>query len=60
MQMAKKTNPRKVTTSGGMTVISLPRELLEETGIQKGDRVVLEADGSGFRAFPVTYEVDRS
>jgi len=51
------TNPRKVTTSGGMTVVSLPDDLLDEIGLEKGDRVVLRPDGNGFRAEPVEWEV---
>jgi len=55
--MTAQTNPRKLTTSGGMTVVSLPDGFLEEIGLEKGDRVVLEADGSGFTAKPVEWEV---
>jgi antitoxin component of MazEF toxin-antitoxin module len=54
------TNPRKVTSSGGMTVVSLPNGLLDDIGLEKGDRVVLEPYGSGFRAYPVTWEVTDS
>jgi antitoxin component of MazEF toxin-antitoxin module len=55
--MTDPTNPRKVTTSGGMTVVSLPTDLLDEVGLEKGDRVVLEARPNGFLARKVTWEV---
>jgi len=51
------TNPRKITTSGGMTVVSLPTDLLQETGLEKGDRVVLTPTETGFKAEQVTYRV---
>jgi len=51
------TNPRKITSSGGMTVVSLPTDLLAETGLEKGDRVVLTPEDSGFTAEKVTWEV---
>jgi len=57
MRMSDQTNPRKITTSGGMTVVSLPSDLLEETGIEKGDRVVLEPTPTGFKASVVSWEV---
>jgi len=57
MRMTPQTNPRKLTTSGGMTVVSIPTGFLQEAGLQKGDRVVLETDGEGFRAVPVEWEV---
>jgi len=57
MPMAEKTNPRKVTSSGGMTVVSLPTTLLEETDIEEGDRVVLEATDTGFKASVVSWTV---
>jgi antitoxin component of MazEF toxin-antitoxin module len=55
--MGDQTNPRKVTTSGGMTVVSLPTSLLEEVGLEKGDRVVLEPRDQGFLAQKVTWQV---
>jgi antitoxin component of MazEF toxin-antitoxin module len=55
--MGDQTNPRKVTTSGGMTVVSLPTELLAETGLEKGDRVVLSPTETGFIAEEVKYRV---
>jgi len=55
--MEGRTNPRKVTTSGGMTVVSIPTDLLDEVGLEKGDRVVLEPTEDGFRARQVTYSV---
>jgi antitoxin component of MazEF toxin-antitoxin module len=55
--MTPQTNPRKLTTSGGMTVVSIPTGFLEEAGLKKGDRVVLETDGNGFKAVPVEWEV---
>jgi len=57
MRMSDQTNPRKVTTSGGMTVVSLPSDLLEAAGIEKGDRVVLEPTDTGFKASVVSWEV---
>jgi antitoxin component of MazEF toxin-antitoxin module len=40
-----------------MTVVSLPAGLLEEAGLEKGDRVVLTALENGFRAERVEWEV---
>lgn len=56
--MDGQTNPRKVTTSGGMTVVSLPNSLLNEVGLEKGDRVVLEPTDEGFEAKKVSWVVD--
>jgi antitoxin component of MazEF toxin-antitoxin module len=55
--MGDQTNPRKVTTSGGMIVVSLPTDLLAEVGLEKGDRVVLTPTETGFKAERVTWEV---
>jgi len=55
--MTGQTNPRKLTSSGGMTVVSLPSDLLDEAGLQKGDRLVLEATETGFRAEKVEWQV---
>lgn len=55
--MEGRTNPRKVTTSGGMTVVSLPTDLLDEVGLEKGDRVVLEPLEDGFRARKAEWNV---
>lgn len=55
--MADPTNPRKITTSGGMTVVSIPKGLLEQAGLEKGDQVVLEATNKGFEARKVEWEV---
>jgi antitoxin component of MazEF toxin-antitoxin module len=40
-----------------MTVVSLPTDLLDEVGLQKGDRVVLTPETNGFRAERVEWEV---
>lgn len=53
--MADKTNPRKITSSGGMTVVSLPTDLLDEVGLSKGDRVVLTPTETGFKAEKVEW-----
>lgn len=55
--MGDQTNPRKITNSGGMTVVSLPEAFLSEVGLERGDRVVLEAEENGFRATKVEWEV---
>lgn len=55
--MDGQTNPRKVTTSGGMTVVSLPNDLLADVGLEKGDRVVLEPTDNGFLAKKVQWTV---
>jgi len=55
--MAEHTNPRKLTTSGGMTVVSIPSGFLDDVGLELGDRVVLEPGDAGFTAKKVTYEV---
>ena len=50
-------NPRKITQSGGMVVVSIPTSLLDEVGLQKGDRVVLSPTDNGFEAQRVEWEV---
>jgi len=55
--VTEQTNPRKVTQSGGMLVVSLPTDFLEEVGLEKGDRVVLSPAPNGFRAERVEWEV---
>jgi len=55
--VSDQTNPRKVTTSGGMTVVSLPTDLLDEVGLEKGDRVVLSPTDTGFVAEKVEWTV---
>jgi len=40
-----------------MTVVSLPTSLLEDVGLEKGDRVVLTPEANGFRAERVEWEV---
>lgn len=49
------TNPRKLTQSGGMTVVSLPSGLLDEVGLEKGNRVVLAPTENGFTAEKVEW-----
>ena len=55
--MDSPSNPRKITQSGGMVVVSLPTSLLDEVGLQKGDRVVLSPTDNGFKAQRVEWEV---
>lgn len=55
--MDSPSNPRKITQSGGMVVVSLPTSLLDEVGLQKGDRVVLSPTDNGFKAKRVEWEV---
>lgn len=57
MRMEDQTNPRKLTTSGGMTVVSIPDEFLDDVGLEMGDRVVLQPTDEGFEAVPVEWEV---
>lgn len=58
--MPGQTTPRKITSSGGMTVVSLPDSLLGDCDLSKGDRVVLEPTEDGFRARAVEWEVRES
>jgi len=57
MVMSDHTNPRKLTTSGGMRVVSFPRGFWEECGLEQGDRVVLYPADEGFEARKVSLEV---
>jgi antitoxin component of MazEF toxin-antitoxin module len=41
-------NPRKITQSGGMMVVSLPKDLLDSLDLEKGNRVAIEERGNGF------------
>jgi len=54
--MTETTSPRKLTTSGGMTVVSIPSGFLDEVGLEKGDRLVLEATENGFEASKVEWK----
>lgn len=54
--MAKQTNPRKITTSGGMNVVSIPDDFLKECGLKKGDRVVLFEAENGFDVSKVEFK----
>lgn len=55
--MTAQTNPRTLYTSGNATVISLPKEFREETGIELGDQFILEETESGFQAIEVEMKV---
>ena len=48
--MGDQTNPRKVIQAGNNLAITLPNRKLEEWGIEKGDRYVLEKTENGFEA----------
>lgn len=50
MVMPDQSNPRKVTTCGGMTVVSLNSQILEASGLEEGDRVTVEPIANGFIA----------
>lgn len=43
--MTTTSNPRKIYQSGNGLVVSIPKNIRDEMGLEKGDRVVLEADG---------------
>jgi len=43
--MPTQSNPRKLYQSGNGTVVSFPKEILEEVGLSKGDRVIMTAEG---------------
>lgn len=55
LAMTATTNPRSVYTSGNATVISIPKAFREEAGIEQGDKFVLEATDSGFKAVKVEF-----
>lgn len=58
--MAPKSNPRKVSKSGGLIVVSLPKADLDDYPIELGDRVVLEPTETGFTAEKVEWAVSES
>jgi antitoxin component of MazEF toxin-antitoxin module len=43
--MPSQSNPRKLYQSGNGTVVSFPQEILDEVGLQKGDRVLMKVEG---------------
>lgn len=55
--MAGQSNPRKVTTSGGMIVVSLPKDDFGDYPIEVGDQVTLEPTDDGFEAQKVEWQV---
>jgi len=55
--MATQSNPRKLYQSGGAIVVSIPSEIMTELGVEKGDRVVLEADSGSGTIQPVEWTV---
>jgi len=44
MGMATTSNPRKIVKNGSSLAINLPPAVLEELDLEKGDRVVIQAD----------------
>lgn len=42
--MTVTSNPRKIVQNGSSLAINVPPKVLEEMGLEKGDRVVIEAD----------------
>ena len=55
--MGDQSNPRKVTTCGGMTVVSLSKEILDEARLELGERVVADADDGVIVLKQVEYHV---
>jgi len=53
--MPTQTNPRTITTSGGMTVVSIPDSFLDQLDVEVGDQVVLRETENGFEAIPVEW-----
>lgn len=45
MQMAQRSNPRKITKQGNSQGITIPVDVLSDAGLERGDRVVVESDG---------------
>jgi len=43
--MVEQSNPRKIVSNGSSLAVNVPPRLLEDVGLDKGDRVVLESDG---------------
>jgi antitoxin component of MazEF toxin-antitoxin module len=38
-------NPRKIVQNGSSLAVNIPPAILEDIGLEKGDRVVIESDG---------------
>lgn len=56
--MTVSSNPRKIYQSGSSLVVSFPEEVMNELGVEKGDRVAFEAEDGEAVVRPVTWEVD--
>lgn len=54
--MTEQSNPRKISKSGGLIVVSLPKRDLDEYPVELGDRVVLEPTENGFIAEKVEWK----
>lgn len=44
MPMVVQSNPRKIVQTGSSLAVTIPPEVLDEMGLEQGDRVVIEAD----------------
>lgn len=55
--MTTTSNPRKLYQSGNGIVVSLPDSIRSEAGLEKGDRVVLTAQGGQVTIEAVEWEV---
>jgi len=53
--MTVQSNPRKLYQSGNGTVVGLTQEVLQEAGLEKGDRVVLTANDGEITVEPVEW-----
>jgi len=58
--MTDRSNPRKISESGGLIVVSLPRADLDNYPVELGDRVVLEPTETGFVAEKVEWQVSNA
>lgn len=57
MQMADQTNPRKIVQVGNNLGVTLPNAKVDDWGIEKGQRYVLEETENGFEAERVEWRV---
>jgi len=55
--MTEQSNPRKISKSGGLIAVSLPKADLDRYPVEVGDRVVLTPTDTGFIAEKVEWEV---
>jgi len=57
MHMTVQSNPRKISKRGNSDHVSIPKDVLDAAGLDRGDRVVWLVDDGEVSLQPVQWEV---